>query len=127
MLGMKTIAVVGLSDKPERPSFAVAAYLLGKGYDIAPVNPLLSEWKGRKCYPDLLSIPFPVDVVDVFRKSEAAPEIARQAVAIKAKGLWLQEGVVSIEAERMAKDARLLFVMDRCLKKEREKKASLEQ
>jgi len=121
ILKMKTIAVVGLSDNPERPSFRVAKYLSEKDYDIIPVNPAISEWLGRKSYPDLPSVTRKVAVVDVFRKSEAVPEIAEQAIKIGAKALWLQEGVVHEEAAKKAEDAGLLVVMDRCVMKEREK------
>ena len=118
ILGMKRIAVVGLSDKAERDSFRVASYLADCGYEVIPVNPNLQQWMGRKCYPDLASIGEKVDVVDVFRKNEAAPEIAKQAVAIGASALWLQEGVVSEEAESVAAAADMPFVQDRCLMKE---------
>ncbi|MEM2137678.1 MAG: CoA-binding protein [Candidatus Anstonellaceae archaeon] len=121
ILKMKTIAVVGLSDNPERPSFRVAKYLAEHSYEIIPVNPAISEWLGRKSYPDVLSVPQKIDVVDVFRKPEAVPEIAELAIEVGAKALWLQEGVVHDEAAKKAESAGLLVVMDRCLMKEREK------
>jgi len=109
------IAVVGLSPKADRPSFRVARYLQQAGFDIVPVNPGQSEILGRPCYPDLRSIPGPVDLVDVFRRAEETPPIARDAVAIGARGLWLQQGIVSEEAERIAREGGLAVVMDRCL------------
>lgn len=121
ILGMKSIAVVGLSDNPERPSFRVAKYLMESGYEIIPVNPGISEWMGKKSYPDLPSVLQKIDVVDVFRKPDAVPEIAKQAIAVGAKALWLQEGVVHGEAAAEAEKAGLLVVMDRCLMKERQK------
>jgi predicted CoA-binding protein len=114
----KTIAVVGLSGNPLRPSHGVAEYLQQHGYRIIPVNPAESEILGEKSYPDLDSIPEPVDCVDVFRKSEAVPGIAAAAIRIGAKALWLQEGVVHDESAAEAAAAGLLVVQDRCLLKE---------
>ena len=114
----KVIAVVGLSDKPDRPSHGVAQYLKGAGYKIIPVNPTKAEILGEKVYPDLASIPVHVDVVDVFRRSETVGPIAEQAIAIKADALWLQEGVINVEAARAARRAGLKVVMDRCMLKE---------
>lgn len=116
ILGMKKIAVVGLSDKPDRPSFDVAAYLQKHGYEIIPVNPMISEWNSLKAYPDLKSIPFDVDVVDVFRKSEDVPSVIDEAIEKKVKAVWLQLGVSSFEAEQKAKDAGLLVVSNKCMK-----------
>ncbi len=114
----KTVAVVGISDNPERPSHFVAKFLEEKGYSIIPVNPNLKEWAGRKCYPDLLSIPEKVDVVDIFRRPEAVPPIVDEAIRIKAKVVWMQEGIVNEEAAAKARNAGLEVVMDRCMKKE---------
>lgn len=111
-----TIAVVGLSPRVDRPSHEVARYLKGHGYRIVPVNPTCSDILGETSYPDLASIPFAVDMVDVFRKPQDCPSIAREAVAIGAKVLWLQLGVVSDEAARIASTAGLRVVMDRCTK-----------
>ncbi len=111
----RTIAVVGLSPKPERDSHRVAAYLQKAGYRIIPVNPVAPEVLGEKSYPDLTSIPEPVDVVDVFRQSRFVPEIAEQAVKIGAKVLWLQEGVVHEEAALKARQAGLEVIQDACL------------
>lgn len=120
ILSMKTVAVVGLSDKPGRPSFQVASYLAAHGYQIIPVNPVIPEWRGRKSYPSLAAIGEPVEVVDIFRKSEEAPAAVKAAIAAGAKAIWMQEGVVSAEAAQEAEKAELLVVMDRCMKKEHE-------
>lgn len=118
ILHLKTIAVVGISDNPEKPSNFVAKFLEKHGYTIIPVNPNLTEWDGKKCYPDLLSIPVKVDIVDIFRRPEAIPPIVDEAIAIKAKVVWMQEGIVNEEAAAKARDAGLEVVMDRCLKKD---------
>lgn len=115
---LKTIAVVGISDNPERPSNFVAKFLEEHGYHIIPVNPNLSVWEGKKCYPDLMSIPQKVDVVDIFRRPEAVSPIVDEAIAIKAKVVWMQEGIVNEEAAAKARDAGIEVVMDRCMKKE---------
>ena len=117
ILKMKNIAVVGLSPKPNRPSYDVAKFLLQNGYNIIPVRPAVKEIFGLKYYADLEEIDQPVDVVDVFRRSEYAEEIAKKAVKIGAKALWLQEGVVSEEAYKIASEAGLIVIMDYCLKK----------
>ena len=116
ILKMHTIAVVGLSPKPERASHDVARYLLDQGYKIIPVNPVQEQILGLKCYPDLSAIPEPVDLVNVFRRPEHCPPIAEEAVAIGAKALWLQLGIANDEAARLASDGGLLVVMDRCIK-----------
>lgn len=112
----KTIAIVGLSPKPERPSFFVGSYLNSEGYKVIPVNPRATEIFGQKAYPDLASIPDKVDVVNVFRQPEECVEIAQQAIQIGAKTLWLQLRVVNLEAARIAHEAGLNVVMDRCMK-----------
>ena len=111
----KTVAVVGLSDDASRPSHEVAAYLQSEGYEVIPVNPRVSRVLGAVCYPDLQAIPQPVDVVDVFRRSEHVVPIARAAVEIGAKVLWLQDGVVNEEAAEIAREAGLAVVMDDCM------------
>lgn len=119
----RRIAVVGASPDPARPSHDVMAYLLEAGYDCVPVNPAVPEILGRPCFPDLASAVAaggPFDIVDVFRRPEAAPEIAREAVAVHAGALWLQLGVVSWEAARIAVDAGMPVVMDRCTRIEHE-------
>jgi len=112
----KTIAIVGLSPNRLRPSFFVGQYLQYRGYRVIPVNPTASEILGEKSYATLSDIPFPVDVVDVFRAPAAAPAIAEEAIKIGAKALWLQFGVISPEAAENAAAAGLDVVMDRCLK-----------
>ena len=112
----RTIAVVGLSANWYRPSNFAAKYMQDKGYRIIPVNPTYPEVLGQRCYPNLTAIGSPVDVVDCFRKSEDIVPIAREAVAIGAKVLWMQLGVRNEEAARIALDAGLDVVMDRCVK-----------
>lgn len=114
----KTIAVVGLSDNPLRDSFEVAEFLQRKGYRIIPVNPNVTEILGETSYPSLTEIPddVVVDVVDVFRRAEHAPEIARQAVELGAKVLWLQDGIVNEDARRTAEDAGLSVIMGVCIR-----------
>ena len=110
----KTIAVVGLSPKTNRPSHEVAEYLQQQGYKIIPVNPRATEILGEKSYPDLTSISVKVDLVDVFRRSEDIPPIVEEAIRIGAKAVWIQEGIISEEAAARAMNAGLLVVMDKC-------------
>jgi len=112
---MKSVAVVGMSPKPERPSHYVGMYLKEQGYDIIPVNPGHKEIAGMISYPSLLDIPVKMDVVDVFRRSEHAVPISEAAVEIGAKALWLQDGVINQEASKLAEDAGLLVVMNDCM------------
>jgi predicted CoA-binding protein len=114
----RTIAVIGLSGKRYRPSYGVAEYLKRAGYRIIPVNPEETEVLGEKSYPDLDSIPEPVDVVDIFRRSEFVPEIVEAAIRKGAKVVWMQEGVINEEAARRAEEAGLAVVMDRCILKD---------
>ncbi len=116
ILNYKNIAVVGISDNPERPSYDVASFLEKHGYNIIPVNPTLTEWKGKRCYPDLKSIPEKVDVVDIFRRPEAVPPVVDEAIAIKAKAVWMQLGIVNEEAAAKARAAGIEVVMDKCMK-----------
>ena len=111
----RTIAVVGLSADPRRPSHGVARYLVGAGLTVYPVNPGLSTWEGLTAYATLADVPGPVDIVDVFRRPEHAPAVAREAVAAGAGALWLQLGVISEEAASIASAGGLDVVMDRCL------------
>jgi predicted CoA-binding protein len=111
-----TIAVVGLSADWYRPSYFAAKYMQEHGFRIIPVNPKYDEILGEKCYPNLKAIPEPVDIVDVFRKPDDCAPIAQDAVAIGAKVLWLQLGVVNEEAARIAEAGGLEVVMDRCVK-----------
>lgn len=112
---VKTIAVVGLSPKPDRPSFGVARALQRFGYRIVPVHPVASEVLGEICYPGLRAIPFPVDLVDVFRAPEFVPEVVAETLAIGAPAIWLQDGVVHEAAAEQARAAGLTVVMDRCI------------
>ena len=112
----RTIAVVGLSDKPDRDSYRVAQYLKDHGYTIIPVNPAKTEILGEKSYPDLSSIPSGVDIVDIFRNIEAIPGIVDEAIQIKAKVVWMQLGLAHNESARKARDAGLAVVQSKCLK-----------
>src|SRR5262252_5840338 len=114
----RTIAVVGLSGKRFRPSYGVAEYMQRAGYRIIPVNPRESEVLGEKSYPDLDSVPEPIDIVDIFRRSEFVPEIVEAAIRKGAKVIWMQEGVIHEEAARRAEQAGLAVVMDRCILKD---------
>ncbi|MDP9341748.1 MAG: CoA-binding protein [Actinomycetota bacterium] len=112
---VKTIAVVGASSDPSKASFAIPRYLKSQGFRIIPVNPKGGEILGQQVRTSLAEIGEPVDAVDVFRPAEETPDIARQAVAIGAKVLWLQEGIHSDEAQQVAEDAGLTFVSNRCM------------
>ena len=117
----KTIAVVGISPNPDRPSFRVAQYLDQQGYKIIPVNPGHKEILGKKSYPSILDIPEQIDVVDIFRRPDAVGEIVKQAIQKKVRVVWMQEGVVNNEAAKKACDAGIKVVMDRCMLKEHRK------
>lgn len=112
---VSTIAVVGLSSNPQRHSYNVAEYLKQVGYQIVPVNPNETEVLGERAYPSLLDLPDRVDLVDVFRQPEHTPEVARQAVAVGAKVLWLQMGIVNEDAKRIAEAGGLWVIMGLCL------------
>jgi len=112
----KTIAVVGLSPKQNRPSHQVASYLMNAGYTIIPVNPGQDTILGQTCYPNLRAIPVSVDMVDIFRRPEAVLPIVEDAVAIGAQCIWMQEGIVNTEAAAKAEAAGLTVIMDRCAK-----------
>lgn len=114
----RTIAVVGLSDNPMRPSHGVSAYMQSHGYRIIPVNPQADEVLGEKAYASLLDVAEPIDIVDIFRRSEFVPEIVDQAIQLKARAVWMQEGVVHEQAAEKARKAGLLVVMDSCILKE---------
>lgn len=114
----RTIAVVGLSSNPERPSYRVAGYLLKKGYNVIPVNPHETEILGLKVYPDLSAISDKIDIVDVFRHPSEARNIVEKAISCGAGAVWLQESVVSPEAFREGEKAGLMMIMDRCIFKE---------
>jgi len=115
ILKMKTVAVVGMSPKPERPSHYVGMYLKEQGYDIIPVNPGHKEIASMTSYSSLLDIPVKVAVVDVFRRPEHTVPISEAAVEIGARALWLQDGVINDEAAKLAEDASLLVVMNDCM------------
>lgn len=115
VLSFKTIAVVGCSPKPERAGHYVPAYMQSRGYKIVPVNPGHDEILGEKCFASLSQIPFPVELVNVFRRSEDVPPVIDEAIKIKAKGVWLQSGIANPEAEEKARAAGLLVVSDECL------------
>lgn len=113
----KTIAVVGLSPKPERASHGVAKYLLGQGYDIIPVNPGYKEILGKTCYPSLKEIPSPVHIVDIFRRPEDVPPIVQGAIDINAPVVWMQEDIRHEEAAEDARNHGIEVIEDRCIKR----------
>jgi len=117
----RTIAVVGLSDNPGRDSHIVAAYLKSKGYRIIPVNPDKTEIMQEKCYPNLSSIPEPVDIVDIFRAVEAVPGIVDEAIGIKAGAVWMQLGLSHNESAQKARAAGICVVQNRCIMVQHEK------
>ena len=114
----KIIAVVGLTDTPTRPSYGVSHYMQSQGYRIIPVNPNIQQWEGEKAYPSLLDVPEKIDIVNVFRRPDAVPEVVEQAIQIKAPAIWMQEGVVHHEAAEKARQAGIFVVMDKCILKE---------
>jgi predicted CoA-binding protein len=116
--GCRTIAVVGLSSSPARASNGVAGYMRRHGYKVIPVNPNEERVFGDKSYPSLADVPSKIDLVDVFRRSEEAGKVVDEAIAVGAKAVWLQEGVIDHDAAERAKEAGLLVVMDRCWLKE---------
>lgn len=110
-----TVAVVGASDNPARPSYEIARYLMAQGFTVIPVNPQLDALFGEKCYSDLSSIPGHVDVVDIFRNPDAVPEIVEQAIAKHAKYVWMQPGAENVEAAERATQAGLEVIMGVCI------------
>jgi uncharacterized protein len=120
----KTIAVVGLSSNPRRPSHQVAAYLKSVGYTIIPVNPNETEVFGEKSYARLEDVPLPIDIVDVFRRAEGVPAVADSAIATRAKVLWLQQGITHAVSAEKARAAGLLVVEDACLFVEHKRRQS---
>ena len=117
----RIVAVVGLSTNPDRPSYNVANYLKENGYTVIPVNPTEKMILDEVCYPSLSSIPGRVEIVDIFRKSEAVLPIVLEAIEIGASTIWMQEGVINEEAKNKAKEAGLKVVMDKCMLKEHQK------
>ena len=115
LLNTHTIAVVGLSDKPHRDSYRVAAYMQSNGYRIIPVNPRIDEVLGEKSYATLKEIPESIELVNIFRKPEAVPEIIEEAIEVGAKSVWMQLGVIHSEAAEQARDAGLQVIMNRCI------------
>jgi predicted CoA-binding protein len=118
----KTIAVVGLSESPLRPSHGVAAYMQAHGYRIIPVNPDIESALGEKAYPSLRDVPERIDVVDIFRRSENVPPIVDEAIELKVPAIWMQETVVNEKAAAKARKAGIFVVMDRCILKEHRKR-----
>jgi uncharacterized protein len=116
MVGAKRVAVVGLSADAGKPSHMVASYLIACGIEVVPVNPNYSEILGRKCYKSLKEVPGSVDVVDVFRRAEHCVEVVREAIAIRAKGVWMQSGIRCPDGKKLAERAGMDYVEDRCLK-----------
>ncbi|MGA8432886.1 MAG: CoA-binding protein [Candidatus Sulfotelmatobacter sp.] len=110
-----TIAVVGLSSNPMRPSHGVSAYMQSHGYRIIPVNPLIHECLGEKAYPALLDVPDKIDVVNIFRRSEFVEEVVDQAIQLKVPAVWMQEDVIHERAAEKARNAGIFVVMDRCI------------
>lgn len=123
----RTIAVVGLSSKPQRPSHGVSRYMQSAGYRIIPVNPSETEVLGEKAYARLEDIPERVDIVDVFRRSDAVPAIVDEAIRIGARGVWMQEGVIHPEAAEKARRAGMFVIMNTCILKEHIKRFKLSQ
>jgi predicted CoA-binding protein len=111
----RMVAVVGISDRPDRYSHRVAKYLQEHGYRIIPINPRLRSVLGQRCYPDLCSVQEPVEVVDIFRRPQYVPRVVAEAIYVKAKAVWMQQGVVHEAAARRAREAGLAVVMDRCM------------
>ena len=116
-----TVAIVGLSDKPDRDSYRVAEYLQDHGYQIVPVNPTVESVLGQKSYTRVADIPGQIDIVDVFRKPDAVPPVVAEAIEARARVVWLQAGVVNQEAAETAEAAGLQVVMDRCIKMEHQR------
>jgi uncharacterized protein len=120
----KTIAVVGLSDSPLRPSYGVSAYMQTHGYRIIPVNPSIKGALGEKAIATLAEVPEKIDMVDVFRRSEFVPELVDEAIRLKVPAIWLQEGVIHEEAAEKARKAGIFVVMDKCILKEHRRRFS---
>ena len=118
----KTIAVVGLTDSPFRPSYGVSQYMQSQGYRIIPVNPMITESLGEKAYASLLDVPEKIDIVNIFRRSEFVPEIVEQAIQLKVPAIWMQEGVIHQAAAEKARQAGIFVVMNKCILKEHAKR-----
>jgi predicted CoA-binding protein len=124
MLAATRIAIVGASDAPSRASHQIAAYLLSHGKEVIPVNPNHTVVLNLKCYRSLSEIPGPIDVVNVFRRPEFCADVAREAIAVGAKGLWLQSGITCETSKKLAEDAGIAFVQNRCIMVEHMRRAS---
>ena len=120
----RTIAVVGLSSERQRPAYAIARYMKKQGYRIIPVNPGETEVLGEKAYPDLSSVPEPIEIVNIFRRPEYVPDVVREAIAVGAKAVWMQEGIAHEEAAKSAEEAGLSVVMDTCIRTEHRRLAA---
>jgi predicted CoA-binding protein len=118
----QTIAVVGLSDSPMRPSYGVSAYMQSQGYRIIPVNPLIDESLGEKAYPSLREVPEKIDIVNIFRRPECVEAIVDQAIALKVPAVWMQEGVINQKAAEKAEKAGIFVAMNLCILKEHQKR-----
>jgi predicted CoA-binding protein len=116
----RNVAIVGFSPDEEKASYRVGKYLSEHGYNIFPVNPMVSEIMGKKCYPNLTAIPDNIEVVDIFRKSEEVVPVVREAIKIGARVVWMQLGIVNEDAAKIAREAGLSVVMDKCMKKSHE-------
>jgi uncharacterized protein len=114
----KTIAVVGLSDRPLRPSHGVSAYMQNHGYRIIPVNPTITEALGEKSYPSLLEVPYKIDIVNIFRRPEFVEQIVDQTIQLRIPAVWMQEDVINEKAAEKARQAGMFVIMDRCILKE---------
>ena len=114
----RKIAVVGLSSSPLRPSHGVAAYMQSHGYKIIPVNPEITNALGETAYPSLLDVPEKIDIVDIFRRAENVPPVVDEAIQLKVRAIWMQEGVVHNQAAEKARRAGIFVIMDRCILKE---------
>ena len=123
----RTVAIVGASPNPERPSYRVADFLKKEGFRVIPVTPNADKVVEEKAYPDLTSIPVSVEVVDIFRRPEDVPPIVEEAIAIGAKAVWMQEGIINEEAAARARKAGLTVVMDHCMRKEMLRKLGREK
>lgn len=115
MLAARRVAIVGLSDDPARPSFGIASYLISVGKEVVPVNPNHKTIQGVKCYPSLEAIRGAIDLVNVFRRPEHCAEVVRSAIAVGARGVWLQSGIISREGRELAAKAKIDFVQNRCI------------
>lgn len=115
MLAAHRVAIVGLSDDPSRPSFGIASYLISVGKQVIPVNPNHTSIQGLKCYASLEQVPGPIDLVNVFRRPEHCAQVVRSAIAVGAKGVWLQSGIINLEARELAVKAKIDFVQNRCI------------